>query len=243
MQDDRLVTWFGRAHELGAVIESVLEGRHGRVTVSGDAARLSVGCYEIFGGDPASSEARDLIAGAARPRELVYLNDPAWRRLILEVHGSAVEDRPMRDYDPRTLDPAVLRQLEEALPTGVELRAFDLALAGQLDAGLEPHALQVFEDAQDFVDRGLGFGAVIDGRLTCAATSYTRSSRSVEVAISTREDFRGRGIAAVTAARLLRACLSLGLAPRWSASNLLSQRLAVRLGFHPAGVCEVLYLR
>jgi len=240
--NDRLIAYFGRARELGAVIESVLEGRHGRVTAAGDAARLSVGCYEIFGGDPASSEARDLIASAARPRELVYGNDPAWRAVIQEIHGSSVEDRPMRDYDPRGLDPQSLRRFEEALPAGIEVRTFDLALAGQLDAGLTPHALQVFESAQDFVDRGLGFGAVVDGRLTCAATSYTRSSRSVEVAISTRADFRGRGLAAVTAARLLRECLSLGLAPRWSASNLLSQRLAVRLGFHPAGVCEVLYL-
>jgi GNAT superfamily N-acetyltransferase len=242
VRDDRLIAYFGGARELSAVIESVLEGRHGHATRGGDAARLSVGCYEIFGGDPASPEARALIESATRPRELVYLNDPPWRHAIQEVHGSAVEDRPMRDYDPRGLDPAILRALEEALPTGVELRAFDVALAEQLDAGLEPHALQVFDGAGDFIERGLGFGAVIDGRLTCAATSYTRSARSVEVAISTRADFRGRGIAAVTAARLLRECLSLGLTPRWSASNLLSQRLAVRLGFHPAGVCEVLYL-
>jgi hypothetical protein len=242
MRNERLTAWFGGARELSAVIEAVLEGRHGHVAMAGDAARLSVGRYEIFGGDPESPEARGLIESAARPRELIYQNDPAWRHAIRDVQGSAVEDRPMRDYDPRTLDPDVLRELEEALPAGVELRAFDVALAGQLDAGLEPHALQVFESAGDFVERGLGFGAVIDGRLTCAATSYTRSSRSVEVAISTRADFRGRGIAAVTAARLLRECLSLGLAPRWSASNLLSQRLAVRLGFHPAGVCEVLYL-
>jgi predicted GNAT family acetyltransferase len=63
------------------------------------------------------------------------------------------------------------------------------------------------------------------------------------VAIATRPAFRGRGLAAATAARLLRECLERGLTPRWSASNPVSQRLAVRLGYRPAGVCEVLYRR
>ena len=228
---------------LGAVIEAVREGRHGKVTRAGDAERLSVGCYEIFGGDPTTQEARVLVETAARPRELIYGNDPAWRRVILDVLKDAVTDRPMRDYDPSGIDPSTLLRLEESLPSGFTLRAFNASLTDQLDAGLEPHALQVFESAREFLAQGLGFGAVHEGELACAATSYTCSSRSVEVAIATREKFRGRGLAAATAARFLRECLTRGLVPRWSASNPVSQRLAVRLGFSPAGVCEVLYLR
>jgi GNAT superfamily N-acetyltransferase len=227
--------------ELGAVVEAVVEGRVGKATVIGDAARLSVGCYEMFGGDPSSPGARPLVAGALRQRELVYGNDPGWRTLIRDVHGDGVFDRPMRDFDPSHLDPASLVRVERALPEGFELQDLDSPLAHQLDADLEPHALQVFSGADDFLAHGLGCGAVKDGRLACAATSYTRSSRSVEVAISTRPEFRGRGLAAATAARLLRQCLGDGLVPRWSASNPVSQRLAVRLGYRPAGVCEVLY--
>ena len=242
MSHDRWWTFFGRSPELAAVIEAVLEGRHGHVTDAGDAARLSVGCYEILGGDPESEKARALVETAARPRELVYGNDPAWRRLILDVHGVAVADRPMRDYDPRGIDPSSLLRFEAALPAEFTLQAFDVDLTDQLGAGLEPHALQVFEGARDFLERGFGFGAVHDGQLACAATSYTCSSRSIEVAIATRETFRGHGLAAATAARLLRESLIRGLVPRWSASNPVSQRLAVRLGYQPAGVCEVLYL-
>jgi GNAT superfamily N-acetyltransferase len=220
----------------------VLEGRQGRATVAGDAARLSIGCYEIFGGDPSSAAARSLIESASRPRELVYGNDPGWRRIILDVYGDAVYDRPMRDFEPRGIDPAALSPLEQALPAGFTLRALDAGLTEQLDRGLEPHAMQVFESVHDFLDQGIGFGVVHEGALACAATSYTRSARSVEVAIATREPFRGRGLAAVAAARLIRECLTLGLAPRWSASNPVSQRLALRLGYQPAGVCEVLYL-
>jgi GNAT superfamily N-acetyltransferase len=229
--------------ELGAVIDAVLEGRQGRATVAGGAARLSIGCYEIFGGDATEPEARALVAGAARPRELVYGNDAAWRQLILDVHGGQVFDRPMLDYDPAGIDGASLVELEAGLPADFALRALDEPLTRQLDAELEPHALQAFPSAEDFLEHGVGFAAVHDGRLCCAATSYTRSSRAVEVAIATRPGFRGRGLAAATAARLLRECLERGLTPRWSASNPVSQRLAVRLGYRPAGVCEVLYFR
>ena len=236
-------TLFSSRIELAAVIEAVLEGRQGHATAAGGAARLSIGCYEMFGGDASGPEARALVAGAARPRELVYGNEPAWRRLILDVHGDGVFDRPMLDYDPAGIDRASLLEVEASLPPGFRLAALDEPLTRQLDAELEPHALQAFPSPRDFLRDGLGFGAVQDGRLACAATSYTRSFRSVEVAIATRPAFRGRGLAAATAARLLRECLDERLTPRWSASNPVSQRLAVRLGYRPAGVCEVLYLR
>jgi GNAT superfamily N-acetyltransferase len=236
-------SFFAGRVELGAVIEAVLEGRQGRATVAGTAARLSIGCYEIFGGDASGPEARELVAGSARPRELVYGNDASWRRLILDVHGEEVFDRPMLDYDPAGIDRVSLFELEAGLPAGFRLDALDIQLTQQLDAELEPHALQAFASPQDFLEQGLGFGVVQDGRLACAATSYTRCSRSVEVAIATRPAFRGRGLAAAAAARLLRECLDQRLTPRWSASNPVSQRLAVRLGYRPAGVCEVLYRR
>jgi GNAT superfamily N-acetyltransferase len=232
----------GRA-ELRAVVEAVLEGRLGRATVSAGAARLSIGCYEMFAGDPSGPAARGLVAGSARPRELVYGNDAAWRRLILDVHGDEVFDRPMREYDPGGIDRTALVALEAGVPSGFSLEPLDAGLLGQLDAALEPHALQVFPGPSDFLKDGLGFGAVRDGRLASAATSYTRSSRSAEVAIATRPEFRGLGLAAATAARLIRECLDRGLAPGWSASNPVSQRLALRLGYRPAGVCEVLYRR
>jgi hypothetical protein len=121
--------YFAAYRELRAVIDAALEGRQGSVAVEGDAARLSLGCYEIFGGDPGSSAARRLVEAAASPRELVYGNDPAWRRLILEVHGERVHDRPMRDFDPSALDREALRRLEAGLPDGFELKRFDAALA------------------------------------------------------------------------------------------------------------------
>ena len=228
---------------LRAIVEAGVERRQGRVERDGDAARISLGCYEVFGGDPASAGARRLVAGAARPRELVYGNDPAWRALVLEVHGEDVFDRPMEEFDPSALDDAALAAIAATLPAGFELRRLDADLASRLDGDLEPHGLQVFPSPGALAEDGLGFVLLEGDRLASAATSYTRSSRHVEVAISTHPAHRGRGLAAVAGAVLIRECLRLGLEPCWSASNPVSKRLALRLGYLPGGTCEVLYLR
>ena len=240
---DAVAPFFDGHRELRAVVEAVLEGRQGVVTRDGAAARLTIGCYEIFGGDAASEGAARLIASSARPRELVYGNDPAWRGRILDVFGSQVFDRPMRDYDASGLDVGALRAVEQGVPSGYEVRALDVALASQLDAELEPHGMQTFASPADLVAAGPNVAVMHEGRLACAATAYTGSSRLVEVAIATRVAHRGRGLAAVAAASFLRRCLEEGRVPCWSASNPVSQRLAVRLGYRPVGVCEVLYLR
>jgi predicted GNAT family acetyltransferase len=47
----------------------------------------------------------------------------------------------------------------------------------------------------------------------------------------------------IVGAKLIRDALTRGLVPCWSASNPVSKRLAERLGYRPAGECEVLLLR
>ncbi|HEX7252868.1 MAG TPA: GNAT family N-acetyltransferase [Thermoanaerobaculia bacterium] len=210
--------------------------------MAGGAARLSIGCYEIFGGRPDPDAARDLTGSIAGPRELIFGNDATWRRELQRIFGERVYDRPMTSFDADRLDAHHLETLASGLPDGARIVRFDAALAKELDAELVPHALQVFPDAGDFAERGIGY-AVLDGdRLACAATSYTVSSRAVEVAIATRPAFRGRGFAAAAAARLFLHCLAEGRRPSWNASNTVSKRLAQRLGMRPAGECEVLYL-
>jgi len=233
---------FASHHRLPAIREAALEAGLGEITRDGDAARITLGCYEMFGGDPASEGARRLVAGAQRV-ELVYDNDAAWRRTILEVQRDRVRDRPMIEFETGALDPQALARMASAIASDFELRRIDEALAAQLDGGLEPHALQVYPSARDFVERGLGFGAVHEGVLACAATSYTMSSRHLEVAISTRVEFRGRGLAMAVSAALMAESLARGITPNWSASNPVSKRLAERLGYRPGEECEILLMR
>ncbi len=237
---------FAGRDELPAVLGAGLSGLG---TLAADdpertaAARVSIGCYEIFAGDAAAAGAARLVRTVSRPHELIYGADPAWRSLIQAVHGTAVFDRPMRGFDASALRVDQLREASRGLPSEFELVRMDSGLAAQLDGGLEPHALQVYPSAEAFAAAGVGFAAVTQGRIACAATSYAACPGHLEVAIATREAFRGRGLATSVSARLLLHCLDAGIRPHWNASNPISQRLAERLGYTDAGLCEILYLR
>ena len=228
-----------------AAIAAVLEGRAGRAWIAGGAsaptARLAIGCYDFFGGEPDPAAADDLCRGVGAPRELVYGNDPRWAGRLRAIFAEGLAERPMRSYDGAGLAREHLRKLAASLPPGASLRLLDASDTAAIDAELSPNALQVYETAADFAREGFGFGVFSEGRLACAATSYAVGGGAVEVAIATRPAFRARGFAAAASARFLLEAAARGLEPRWNASNPVSQRLAARLGLRPAGVCEVLY--
>jgi RimJ/RimL family protein N-acetyltransferase len=252
MTREELARWvapfFASDPTLPAVVDGVLRGGLGTIDADDEAqprmARLSIGCYEIFGGDPEARRAERLAASVASGKEIVYGNRPDWRAYLLERLGHQVSDRPMQTFDPGALSlESLKRHAASPLAEGYELRRLDAAWAAQLDAELAPHALQVFESPTVFAERGVGYGIVAGSVLAAAATTYTISPSSAEIAIATRASHRQRGLAMAAAARLMQHCLENGLTPRWSASNPVSIRLALRLGFRSAGLCEVLLHR
>lgn len=239
---------FARHTTLRAVIDSVLEGRLGTAWVNDpavpEAARLDLGCYAVFGGDPFAPGVGRLVAGVPAGREpegKEWVIEPsvAWRSALGNVHPD-LQDRSMQTYSASRLDPSRLVAWSRALPAGFVMARMDAAMASQLDEDLQPHALQVFGGVADFAANGLGFCALDGDRVACAATSYAVSSREVEVAIACRSAYRRRGLARATAAALLVNCLESGLVPAWSASNPVSQYLAERLGYRRSGRCAVL---
>ena len=240
----RIGELFSSDHPLRAVIDGVLEAGLGSFQVDDPAhpraARLSIGCYEIVGGDASAAHALGLAENLPSPRELVYGNDPSWRRLFANLYGERLTDRPMETFGSEALSIDRLRVEAGALPDRYDLEPLDEELLRQLDKELEPHALQVYPSRGAFLSRGFGYGAVRDGVLACAATTYTAAPRRAEIAIATRSAHRGRGLTFAASARLMVDCLERGIEPRWNASNPVSKRLAGRLGFVPAGVCEVL---
>ena len=245
----RLRPLFERHRHLVAIREAALEDRLGRVwgnQLEGpEAARIDLGCYNILGGDPQAKGAEELIRQVEAPMEFVYPDD-AWRQLILKVHGDRVRDRPMDSFSGAGLNTAHLREMAGNLPREYTLESLDAETAGQIDKGLIPHGLQTYPSPESLTRDGMAWGALTrepSPRLACLASAYALSSRSVEVAISTREDHRGRGLAGAVAARFCLDALGRGIEPCWNASNPVSKRLAVRLGFVPDGECEILFLK
>ncbi len=236
---------YDRHTELRAVIDAVLEGHAGEIHFVADqaptAAVLRVGCYHILGGEAQSPAAEILVREADRPTEMVYAGEP-WRRLIVAIHGERATPDPMQGFDASVLDKVALARLSDKVPAGFDLRRMTLADVEGLGPELSPHGMQVYDSAEAFMNRGVGYVAVKGDQLACVASSYGASAERVEVAISTAEPWRGRGLATVTAARLLLHCLERGITPEWNAANPVSQRLAERLGYRAAGTVTILRL-
>jgi len=241
-----LLLLFRKHNTLRSVIECVLERRLGSITADDPTrprvARLDLGCYAIFGGNADRPEAEQFVRSVEPPRELLIPDDQSWRDLLSAIHGLRLSDRPMRTFELHALDRKRLRKLAGGIPAGFSIAALNPESASQLDESIQPHAMQVFGTVGEFLEHGVGFGALDGNRLACAATSYAISAERAEVAIATRPEYRGRGLAKTVAAHMLLHCLENGLRPEWSAANPVSKRLAFHLGYRPGRLCDVFYL-
>jgi hypothetical protein len=233
---------FAGHRALRAVIEAGVEGRQGRMHRREQAARLDLGCYAVLAGDATCAGAAELLRTIEAPCEILVPEEQLWRDRLHETFGTRLEDRPMRCFSPASLDVGHLRILEEP-PAGFGIARFDRELAMQLSDDLAPHALQAYGSVESFVTDGIGFAVMHSGRVVAAATSYAASSRRVEIAISTHPDYRRRGLARNASARLLVEVIAGGRSPEWSASNPVSKKLALGLGYKPGALCDIAMLR
>ena len=78
-----------------------------------------------------------------------------------------------------------------------------------------------------------GSGAVIyhDGEIVAAASSFLSVGKEVELDVSTREDHRGKKLAAACIAWMLQDCMKRGITVHWDAQNDVSRHLAEKFGF------------
>lgn len=237
-----LIPFFAHHTRLRAVIDAVIEGRGGRITMGKDMALLEWGCYRIPGGDAAAPTAPDLLASIATTCEIVVPEGDPWRDLAQEVHGDRVSDRSMRSYVPGPELGARTPELAAAVPDGFRLATLDGRLAAGIGKDLEPHGITVMGGPARFGTDGFGQVLVQGNEIACAATSYAVTKRLVEVAIATHPDHRRRGLAVCAAAAMVQEALARKLEPHWNAFNPVSQHLADRLGFRFAGMCGILML-
>lgn len=80
----------------------------------------------------------------------------------------------------------------------------------------------------------LGLGVVIckDGIPVAGASSYSSYQGGIEIEIDTKEEYRRKGLAYCSAAKLILECLDRDLYPSWDAQNPWSVALAEKLGYH-----------
>ena len=70
-----------------------------------------------------------------------------------------------------------------------------------------------------------------DDEIVAGASSYTSYREGIEIEIITRQDYRKKGLAHASRAKLILECLQRGLYPNWDARNMTSVQVAKDLGY------------
>ncbi len=201
------------------------------------AAQITVGDFVFFAGDSKNECAEKLIRNVtgehSRPYLLLISKNDTWNEAIEKCLGTkAVKKTRYAIKKAESFDKAKLKKYEQSIAEGYELKMMDEKLYHQaLSEDWSKDLCANFGTYEHFSHRGIGVAAVYNGKLVCGASSYTYYDGGIEIEIVTHSEHRQKGLATAAAARLISECVEKGLYPSWDAANLISVRLAQKLGY------------
>lgn len=133
-----------------------------------------------------------------------------------------------------------LQQAVESLPEEYTLRMLDEELYERCrkESWCCDWVAQ-YGDYEEYQEYGLGAVILKGEEIVSGASSYSGYLEGIEIEIDTKEEYRRKGLAYVSGAKLILECLKRNLYPSWDAQNLWSVALAEKLGYHFSHEYEV----
>ena len=126
-----------------------------------------------------------------------------------------------------------LQEVVESLPGEYELKLIDEKLYRQCkEIFWCKDWVAQYESYELYKEYGLGVAILKGEEIVAGASSYSGYKGGIEIEIDTRQDYRRRGLAYVSGAKLILECLKRGWYPSWDAQNQWSAALAEKLGYH-----------
>jgi len=200
-----------------------------------DAAMAILGDFAFYAGKPDEELIRFKPESCEQDFIIMVPQNDEWACLIEKCYGKKAKKvtRYAIKKENNIFDERKLEQAISELPEGYELKLieepeYDLCQNNSWANDL----VSQFKDYATY--KKLGFGVVIlkDNELIAGASSYSRYNEGIEIQIDTRQDFRRKGFAYASGAKLILECLKRGLYPSWDAQNKWSVALAEKLGYH-----------
>ncbi len=204
----------------------LLAGDHGAVP---DLPSLSQVLTDVF--IPASQ-------ASGESGFILIPSESGWKEhLPILLPGREVVEIYRRPFAFEQAGFAALGDWRDRIPPGFRLQALDAALAEQ--AGVRASWVSI----EDFLARGLGFTLLDGDEIASLCSSVFASHEKVEIDVHTSENYRRQGLATITAAALIEACLQAGKQPNWECfwDNQPSTALAQHFGFTPLPDYPVYY--
>lgn len=230
---------FSNMHD--ALLQSCLQGHMGGSWADDEkmptCAQIIVGDFACLAGNAGSPSAGSLVTHIPvwfKSKEILIVPETQkWGALIEEFHKGRFNKIQRYSISEGKFDIKNLNQIIKSLPAGYRVCPIDSKLYEEtMKNSWSNDFCSLFESAEDYVRRGIGFCVLSGDEIVCGASSYAIYDDGIEIEIDTRQDHRRKGLAAACAATLILECLERGLNPRWDAANMESVKLAEKLGYH-----------
>jgi hypothetical protein len=216
------------------VMKSVLEGDSGHAysdsKTNPTVCRLDSGAYTIFGGNPNSIAAIELVRQS--PINVVTPENKTWENLLYNEFKERISYQPFYKFLPYSLNKEHLLQLAINIDDDYKVLRIDRDLANQLPIDINNnYFFEHFCSSDDFLTRGIGFCVKYNNRIVSAITSMAASEKMINIEIETHSGFRNKNLGTAVSAKLLLYCLENDIEAHWLAATDISEKLALKLGY------------
>lgn len=219
------------------IVLSYLQGHMGTAWVDDlenpTVAQISVGIFVFFAGNSNLKEAEELLFNLP-DFTLAIVDSDEWKKRIETVHSGAIEkfQRYRFKKNPEHLDRAHIEELMSSLPKGYEIMKVDKNIAQSSSFNeLSEDFTSQFDSIDDFINRGIGYAILHEGKVVSAATSFSIYDEGIEIEVASHSDHRRKGLATIAASALILDCIERGKYPSWDGANSESVELAKKLGY------------
>ena len=240
----RIARAFASVPRVDISIDSIVENQMGKAFVD-NIEMPSVflveqgGFFAFLTGNVDSEAGRNFIQHVPKSRLLMAASD-GWFEALKQLHADKLKPLLRYKFSDKQLSKKHLAQLLEKSLVRDSIRQVDLKIAQETSGPVL--SIGDFESAEDFVQRGIGFVSIQDGKVIGGAYSSLVSNRAIEISIYVDENYRQKGIATALSAALLSWCLDHHLEAHWDAANRESCGLATKLGYIADGEYTAYFL-
>lgn len=245
----RLEPLFTKHRRVDFGIESILEGQSGKqISVAVDdvanpaVALLRYGTFGILGGDATHTNAHALVQMINLPCAIQPSPDE-WMNLLQNNYANKIKKIERFSFTHQFIDAGGITRTIKQHPYSNNLHEIDTVTAQAMEnSAWHKYHLLNYNSAAEFASIGFANGVTIDGTLASVCSAALRCTQGIELNVITPPEYRGKGLAELVAAATIAKAFEHDLIPHWDAANEQSARLAMRLGFRPAGSYFTHYL-
>jgi RimJ/RimL family protein N-acetyltransferase len=236
----KLEPLFSNHHRVDFGIESILEGQSGKqISVVVDdvehpnVALMRYGTFGVMAGDATHANAAALLQSIDLPCA-IQPSPEGWMNLLQNKYADKIKKTERFSFTHRFIDAAeIIRIIQQH---SYNLHDIDTATAHAMEKDdWHKYHLLNYNSPADFAANAFASGITLNGTLASVCSAAIRCSRGIELNVITLPEYRNKGLAEVVAAATIKKAIDHKLIPHWDAANERSARLAVRLGFQPAG--------